>query len=298
MKDWNNLVADENMILTKHFYPGRAGHSIKYIVVHHNAANLSIAGCYNTWQTREASAHYQVDANGRIGQLVHDYDTAWHAGATANRDSIGIEHADIDLKNWTISDATLDNGAHLVAALCHAYKLGRPQWNVNVFPHNHFMSTACPGAIAGSQNAAYMARAQKWYDAMSNGSSLPTMSVSTVQAAPTPAPIAKGNADIRAIQNAVHVAADNIWGRDTDKGTYAVRMASNYHGNKMPYGVAFLQKTVESKPDNILGPNTWAAHTAAVKKIQSAVGVNPDGMWGPVTEHALDAAYASSNHIV
>lgn len=40
---------------------------------------------------------------------------------------------------------------------------------VNVFPHNHWSATACPGEIAGSQNAEYMTRAKKWYRAMTGG---------------------------------------------------------------------------------------------------------------------------------
>ena len=124
MKNWENIEADENLILTKHFTPGRAG-TINKIVLHHNAGNLTIQGCYNVWQDREASAHYQVQSDGRIGQLV--------------------------------------------AALCKYYKLGRPTWMKNVFPHNHFSATECPASIAGSQNAAYMKRAQEWYDAMMKG---------------------------------------------------------------------------------------------------------------------------------
>ena len=41
------------------------------------------------------------------------------------------------------------------------------------------MATDCPGEIAGSQNAAYMRRAQEWYDAMTAGTEVPE---------PTPAP--------------------------------------------------------------------------------------------------------------
>lgn len=176
MKNWENIEADENLILTKHFTPGRAG-TINKIVLHHNAGNLTIQGCYNVWQDREASAHYQVQSDGRIGQLVWDSDTAWHAGDfDANSTSIGIEHADCQAHPWKISDACLENGAHLVAALCKYYKLGRPTWMKNVFPHNHFSSTECPASIAGSQNAAYMKRAQEWYDAMMKGSSAPAAS--------------------------------------------------------------------------------------------------------------------------
>lgn len=32
------------------------------------------------WQTRAASAHYQVEANGTVGQLRANSNTAWHAG--------------------------------------------------------------------------------------------------------------------------------------------------------------------------------------------------------------------------
>ena len=92
MKNWDTLEADENLLMNTHYTPGRSGRNIDKIVIHHNAGNLSIAGCYNLWQTREASAHYQVDANGRIGQLVWDADTAWHADDwDANITSIGVE---------------------------------------------------------------------------------------------------------------------------------------------------------------------------------------------------------------
>lgn len=170
MKDWNNLDADENLILSTHMTKGRQGRRINKIVLHHNGGNLTGKGCYDVWQTREASAHYQVAADGRITQLVWDTDTAWHAGNwDANLTSIGVEHADISSNPWRISDATLDNGAHLVAALCKHYGLGRPQWGVNVFPHSHFSATACPASLAGGQRDAYMAKAQAYYDSM-NGS--------------------------------------------------------------------------------------------------------------------------------
>ena len=95
MKNWNTLEADLNLLMNKHFTKGRQGRSINKIILHHNDGNLSIQGCWNVWQTRPASAHYQVETSGRIGQLVWDRDTAWHAGNwVANTTSIGIEHAD------------------------------------------------------------------------------------------------------------------------------------------------------------------------------------------------------------
>lgn len=223
MKNWENIEADENLILNKHFTPGRAG-TINKIVLHHNAGNLTIRGCYNVWQDREASAHYQVQSDGRIGQLVWDKDTAWHAGDfNANATSIGIEHADCQARPWMISASCLENGAHLVAALCKYYKLGRPTWMKNVFPHSHFSATECPASIAGSQNAAYMKRAQEWYDAMMKGSSAPKPSKPSKPSKPAPKPAKKK--DINTIAQEVIKGA---WGNGDDRRRRLEAAGYNY----------------------------------------------------------------------
>lgn len=174
--DWEKLQPDVYKLLNKHYTPGRSGYEIEFIVLHYNYGDLTVEGCWSVWQTRPASAQYQVESSGRIGQLVNDWDTGWHAGNwIANCKSIGIEHANI--AGGYITEACLDAGAHLVAALCKYYKLGRPQWLKNVFPHQYFAATSCPGQIYGAQKDAYMKRAQEWYDAMTG-----------IQPAPTPAP--------------------------------------------------------------------------------------------------------------
>ena len=207
MKSWENLEADENLILSTHMTKGRQGCKVDKIVVHHNAGNLTARQIYNVWQTREASAHYQVAVDGRVSQHVWDTDTAWHTGDWAsNLTSIGVEHADISTDPWSISEATLDNGAHLVAALCKHYGLGRPQWGVNVFPHSDFTSTSCPASLAGAQNADYMARAQAWYDKMTGTASAP----STAQPAQSVA--AESSANV--LQGAYRVAVDKLNVRD------------------------------------------------------------------------------------
>lgn len=168
--DWKNLIADETRIIPCHYTRGRAG-SIKAVTIHHMAGNLSIADCYNVWTNNEASAHYAVQADGRIGQLVNDSDTAWACGNTwANANTISIEHANNSSNPWTVHQKALDAGAHLTAAICAYYNLGEPQWMVNVFPHKHWSPTACPGELAGSQNAEYMRLAKKYYKELKGGS--------------------------------------------------------------------------------------------------------------------------------
>ena len=174
---WSGAGAVKELLLKKngqntHYSTGRFGQSISKIVIHHNAGNLTTEGCYYTWQTRPASAHYQVEANGTVGQLVLDSNTAWHAGNwTINTQSIGIEHADYKDGNgqWRMTEATINSGARLVAALCLQYSLGRPQWGVNVVGHNECVSTECPASLAvgGSQHDKYITKAQEWYDKLS-----------------------------------------------------------------------------------------------------------------------------------
>lgn len=180
MKDWTNLEPDVYALVGSHrFTEGRA-RPIDRIVIHHNAANnWSTEQIRDLWNnSREASAHYQVESSGRIGQIVNDFDTAWHAAnADINARSIGIEHANISgPPRWQISDQTIEEGAHLTAALCRAYGLGRPVWGRNVFPHSQFAQTSCPLQLApgGEDHDTYMRRAAYWYDNPAGTAPAPT----------------------------------------------------------------------------------------------------------------------------
>lgn len=170
MKNWATLEPDKYALVGGHRFTRGRPHRIDRIVIHHNAANnWSTEQVRDLWNTsRQASAHYQVEADGTIGQIVNDWDTAWHAAnANINARSIGIEHANISgPPRWQISDKTIEEGAHLVAALCHRYRLGRPVWGTNIFPHSQFASTSCPHQldVGGEDHATYMRRAQWWYD--------------------------------------------------------------------------------------------------------------------------------------
>ncbi|AXQ65143.1 lysin A [Gordonia phage Schmidt] len=174
MPDYFKVEPDVTRLMNKHFTPGRGGRSIKYVVRHHNAGVNSIDSTWNTWQTREASAHYQIEPNGRVGQLVNDSDTAWaNADTIANQESLTIEHSNSAgaAQDWPISDATIDAGAKWAAALCWYYKLGRPQYGKNIRDHRDFYATSCPYHLAngGKYHARYMRTAQDHYDWMAGG---------------------------------------------------------------------------------------------------------------------------------
>lgn len=262
MKNWKTCEADVVKILGKHFTKGRGGRKIDKIIVHYNAGNLTVEGCYSVWQTRAASAHYQVEDDGRIGQLVLDRDTAWHCGVFAqNQRSIGIEHA--NRSDGTITEKCLDNGAHLVAALCHLYKLGRPEWLRNVFPHKYFKATSCPGQIYGSQKDAYIKRAQKWYDEMAGKAPAPEPE-EPGEEAETPGISVDGYwgaATTKLAQEAMGTVADGeVWGQNP---AYRAKMPACTTGWKWSLGdgagsplVRALQKKWGAKADGIMGPST------------------------------------------
>ncbi|MDU1051699.1 MAG: N-acetylmuramoyl-L-alanine amidase [Varibaculum cambriense] len=240
--NFETLTADENVIMNKHYTPGRNGHRIDKIVVHHNSGNLTTRGCWQVWQTRQASAHYQVEESGKIGQLVWDRDTAWHASNwAANQTSIGIEHANNNLNAQTISPATLESGAHLVAAICKKYGLGRPQWGKNVFPHQRFAATDCPGQIAHGQRSQYMNRACYWYDHMTGNHSAPALARA---AAP----------NLEALADAV------IRGEYGNGETRKRKLGANYSAVQ-----AIVNRKLTGKPARAAAPNLEALADAVIR---------------------------------
>lgn len=189
MKDWLSLEPDKYRLMNKNFTPGRGGHRIKKIVRHHNAGMLTTEGCWQVWQERPASAHYQVEVDGTIGQLVNDWDTAWHAAnATVNAESIGIEHANSGgvRDDWPISEATIREGGKLAGALCYAYGLGRPEYGVNVFDHRDFHGTSCPHHLAhgGRYDRAWFEAAHAMYNHLANGGTPSTTTEPNVRTVP------------------------------------------------------------------------------------------------------------------
>ena len=165
MISWTDLIADHNMWIGN-FDEGRGGFALDRVVVHHNAGKaMTHAGVCGAFNNNGTSAHYNVDIDGNICQFVHDSDTAWHCPGV-NKKSIGIEHANCSGAEggWDVGDETIDAGAHLTAAICRAYGLGRPEWRSNVFPHSDFYSTACPASLRDKYAGEYIEKAQAYYD--------------------------------------------------------------------------------------------------------------------------------------
>lgn len=266
--DFEKLNADVNMFLTKHYTKGRGGKNVEFVGIHYNAGDLTVEGCYSVWQTREASAHYQVESSGRCGQLVHDWDTAWALGNfDANQRSINIEHA--NKKDGTITEECLDVGAHLTAAICKRFGLGRPEWGKNVKPHSSIKPTQCPGQIYGSQKDAYIQRAQYWYDKMMGGEPV----------APTPTPDPEPSIP--------QIDVDGLWGTDTTLRIQQV-LEAPYKDGKMSRQNKHWKSSV---PGCTLGwewmSKGYGNGSQTIKLIQKKIGVKADGLLGKDTINGL-----------
>ena len=173
MKDWANVMPEKVRIMNKHFTPGRGGRKITHITRHHLAGIGTTEAVWGWWQSRQASAHYVVEVDGTVGQLVWDKDTAWaNADQVANQETIAIEHSNSEgAPGWSISETTILNGARLAAALCVFYELGRPVYGVNIRDHREWAATSCPHHLAqgGKYHDQWMSEAQRFYDLLVSG---------------------------------------------------------------------------------------------------------------------------------
>lgn len=179
----------------------------------------------------------------------------------------------VNRSDGTIAEKCLDNGAHLVAALCHLYGPGCPQWGVNVFPHKKFSATSCPGQIYGSQKAAYIERAQYWYDKMggkaSNASVSKTDTGSSSSSSSYTARVTADALNARKGPGASYAKTGCI----RDKGVYTIVEESNSWG-RLKSGLGWISLAYTKKTGS-------AATSASSKKSVDAVAHEViAGKWG------------------
>lgn len=172
---------DKHVWLNKHYTQGR-NRKVKHITRHHLAGIGTTEDVWGWWQTRAASAHFVVEQDGTVGQLVREGDVAWsNANSVSNNESITIEHANSGgaAADWPISSTTINRGAELAAELCLKHNLGRPEFGVNIRDHREWAATSCPHHLAhgNKYHDQWMNAAQDHYDALT-----------TAQVAPAAAP--------------------------------------------------------------------------------------------------------------
>lgn len=145
------------------------------VTIHHNGGVANThQNVLNTWKSREASAHFDVDVYGAVAQYVDVHEYAWATGNTqGNESSISIETADaVGAPSWGTSDVTWKSAARLGAWL-FVHVIGQRPSSENVFPHQHWVATDCPGPWIMSHFAEILVEMQEQYDAMKGTPSAP-----------------------------------------------------------------------------------------------------------------------------
>ena len=160
-KSVKNLIAGLNA--TGHVT--HTTHRKTKVTLHHNAARLSHEGVLQVWQTRPASAHFDVDGYGAVAQYVNVNEYAWATGTTVgNQESISIEMANSGVGgNWPVADATRLEAARLAGWL-FARVIGVRPSSGNLVPHHYWKATACAGPYMDSVWSQTVQAAQQAYD--------------------------------------------------------------------------------------------------------------------------------------
>ena len=125
---------------------------ITKITIHHMAGNLSVESCGNVFQTREASANYSIDSNGKVGMYVEEKYRSWASSSRENDyKAVTIEvandgGADTD---WHVSDKALAKLIDLCVDICQRNGIDKLTYTGdskgNLTRHNMFAATTCPG---------------------------------------------------------------------------------------------------------------------------------------------------------
>ena len=92
------------------------------------------------------------------------------------------------------------------------------------------------------------------------------------------------------LQAAVRLRITNLWDANLDKRINAVRGASRYGGVKFPYGIRYTQAVIGAKQTGKWDAQSRKAHDAAVRKIETALGMGADSIWTKATSAAVSVA--------
>lgn len=259
----NSAVTDTNWC--ENYDPGRPYGDPLGIVIHHwgnDGQSHDGVAAYLARADGNTSAHYVASA-GRVTQLVHDYDRAWHCYGN-NARTIGIE-----------CRPECDNGdfetvAQLIAAI-------RDEWGfLPLSGHQDHYATACPGRWQARLNE-LDARALA---IQGGGPATPTP--------PAPGSLVVdgwwGTATTRALQAHLGTPVDGIISsQEQATREYVPAAGTGWEWSSNPDGsqaIAALQARLGVSVDGIIGPKTITA-------LQAHLGVAADGYAGMATVAAL-----------
>lgn len=251
------------------------------VTFHHNGGRLSLDSIYQVWKTRRASAHFQVDSQGNVGQYVDVRMYAWAVGNTeGNKRTISIEQANkTTAPKWEVAEETWKSAARLAAWL-HWKVLGvRPIKNKTLFRHHDWAgaNTECAGPFIDAMWSELCAEVVRQYDLFVN------------PVPPTPKPPVTLEGKVRAFQTLLEVTSDGKWSDLTDDRAQRMRAASMVYtyAGRMTFDIKDVQKVIDTDVDGVWGSESQRKLEAWVPQVQRVLGVDDDGVWGEGTDNAF-----------
>lgn len=271
--------------------------SIKNIIVHHMAGNLSVETCGNVFapSSRQASSNYGIGSDGRIACYVQEEDRAWTTGNQIDHDSITIEVADDVIGgSWHSSAAAMQSLVKLCADICrrHGFRLNYTGGKSgNLLMHKWYQATDCPGAYLESQFPWIAQETNKLIDDPNYSVPSPVGGI-TITTPTVPGVLSVdgscGPDTVKKWQAAMGTTVDGIVSGQLvpDCKTY---WRPNLYTGCVTYGgygsqlIRAVQARLGLTQDGLLGP-------ATIKAIQKHYGLAQDASFGPATVRALQTA--------
>ena len=147
----NSALVDYTRLSPNRSHP--RNHTIDKITIHHMAGNLSVETCGSVFanSSREASANYGIDSDGRVGLYVDEGDRAWASASPSNDNrAVNIEVANsASGDDWPVSSAAYNKLIDLCVDICQRNGIKSLNYtggaDGNLTEHRMFVATACPG---------------------------------------------------------------------------------------------------------------------------------------------------------
>lgn len=246
------------------------------VTFHHNGGRLSLQGVLDVWKTRPASAHFQVDGGGALGQYVKVNEYAWATGTTAgNRDSVSIELANASLApHWLVSETTMMEGARL-AGWIFARVIGAPPTRDNLKVHHDWKSTLCAGPCIDANYDRMLKQAQIAYLYFTGYKPAPIPDPGSA----SPAPAGAGTPSLLPLDQIARQVIVGSWGNGDDRvrrlrgAGYDPVAVQDEVDRQLKAGPAPAPKTVDQIAREVLRGD-WGNNPERSRRLQAA-GYNP-----------------------
>jgi len=131
---------------------------IDFLILHHLQAN-SIAETIEALEHYEVSAHFLIDNNGKIVQLVDENDISFHAGVSCwngfeglNVNSIGIEFINSDPFSNNFSQEQMLAGVDLASYIINKYQIQ----NRYILGHSDIAYNSASGLLDRKQDPSHL----------------------------------------------------------------------------------------------------------------------------------------------